>query len=172
MNADNPGSDDPTREATQLNTLTRYLALKEFSTRRKNEVHTGKFVATVLCSQKIASGAKLKLGFSTDTRHLSKAEARLVGETKKEALKKSTDWCILQMDDRASEVNDYEHMFSGRRILKTYLHFIDEDGLVNTLLFVSAKGKVEDKLCEAFRKSVRVRPARCITGTELFHADK
>jgi len=124
-----------------------------------------------LCSRRVESGAKLELGFSTDTRHLSKAEAQLIGETNKETLEKSNYQCMLQIDDRAFEVNSYERMFSGKRILKTYLHFIDLDGLVKTLLFVNAKGRVEDKLCEEFRKSVGVRSARCITGTELFHAD-
>lgn len=156
----------------RLRSLARYPALREFNRRRKKEVHTGKFVATVLCSRRVASGAKLELGFSTDTRHLSKTEAQIIGETKKETLEKSNYQCILQIDDRASEVNSYENMFSGRRILKTYLNFIDRDGLVNTLLFVNAKGKVEDKLCEVFRKNLGTRSARCITGTELFHVDK
>lgn len=153
--------------------LKRLKAMKDFLTVEHVEVHTNKFIALLGFRKKLTkTGTALEIALAIDTRNLSKDIAEKIATHKQLSFEKAGFETILNsITDLESDIEIFKNSLAGKRVLKTYLHFIDQDNLTNVISFTNAKGRIEDELCEHYLKSIinTGKSARCITGTELFY---
>lgn len=149
-----------------------FEALNKFSRRYPEKELASGPVGYLFCSRKVPSGANrwFEIGFYFDTRKLDEKLVNELTKTRGQILTKAGYKCEPGISKEKSAEDNIVRIIQRQPSMKTYLRYVDSDGVTSAITFPNTSIGLEDSVCEQFLPEIRktAREAECITGTAIW----